>query len=162
MAVTDRMTPEGEKFFAALRELQELECYAGFQAGKKTAKKRQGKKVVDSEVDLLDVAAFNELGTSRAPSRPFMRQSVDDHEREIVAFCEAKIRALCSGRTSAEQILKELAVFQKGLIQQTIVDGSFAPNAPSTVRKKGSSQPLIDTAHMRQSVMTIIDRKGRK
>lgn len=153
MAVTDRMTPDGEKFYAALRQLQELECYAGFQ---------QGKASSEDGVDMVDIAAFNEVGTSRSPSRPFMRQSVDNHQKEIVAFCQAKIRELCSGKTTAEQILKELAVFQKGLIQKTIVDGSFEPNAPSTIRKKGSDRPLIDTGRMRQSVMTIVDRKGRK
>ena len=51
-------------------------------------------------------------------------------------------------------------MFQKGLIQRKIVDGTFEPNAPSTIRKKGSSRPLIDTGRMRQSVNFIIRRKG--
>ena len=42
MAVIDRTTPEGRKFYAELRKLAELESYAGFQGGVETAKKREG------------------------------------------------------------------------------------------------------------------------
>ena len=52
-------------------------------------------------------------------------------------------------------------MFVRGLVQETIKEGEFSPNAPSTIKKKGSDKPLIDTGHMRQSVMTVVDRKGR-
>jgi len=52
-----------------------------------------------------------------------------------------------------------MGVVVKGIVQQEIVEGDFAPNAPSTVRSKGSGQPLIDTGHMRQSVNFVI-KKG--
>ena len=90
-----------------------------------------------------------------------MRKSVDDNEEKIIAFCQAQLAKLCDGTTTAEKILREIAVFQKGLIQETIAEGDFEPNAPSTIRKKKSDKPLIDTGRMRQSVMTVIDKKGR-
>jgi hypothetical protein len=152
MAVIDETTPEGKRFYQELKKLGELMSYAGFQ---------QGQGSSEDGVDLVDIAAFNEVGTSRAPSRPFMRKSVDDNKDKIIAFCQAQIGKLCDGTTTAEQILKEIAVFQKGLIQETIVDGEFEPNAESTIRKKKSDKPLIDTGRMRQSVMTVIDKKGR-
>lgn len=161
MAVIDRMTPEGERLMKELKELGKLECYAGFQSGPK-AKERDGDSIVDSEVDLLDVAMFNELGTSQSPSRPFMRKSIDDNEEEIFSFCKAQFDRLCSGTATAQNVMQQLAVFEKGLIQAKIKDGDFAPNAPSTIKKKGSDKPLIDTGHMRQSVQVVIDRKGRK
>lgn len=160
MAVIDRMTPEGRKLMAELDKLKELAAYVGFQSGT-PAKEREGESVVDSSVDLLDVALWNELGTSTAPSRPFLRQSVDNNESKISAFCQAQLKALLAGRTTAEEVLKKTAVFMKGLVQEAIKDGNFPANAPSTVKKKGSEKPLIDTGHMRQSVTTIIDRKGR-
>lgn len=152
MAVVDETTPEGRRFYQELAKLKDLMSYAGFQ---------QGEAASDDGVDMVDIAAFNEVGTSSAPSRPFMRKSVDDNEDKIIAFCQAQLAKLCDGTTMAEQILKEIAVFQKGLIQETIVEGDFEPNAPSTIRKKKSDTPLIDTGRMRQSVMTVIDKKGR-
>ena len=52
MAVIDRTTPEGRKFYAELKKLAELESYAGFQGGVETAKKREGDQIVDTDVDL--------------------------------------------------------------------------------------------------------------
>lgn len=160
MATVDRTTPEGRRLMAEMEELKKLACYIGFQGGTK-AKERDGDSIVDSEADLLDVAMWNELGTSSSPSRPFMRKSVDDNEAQIVAFCQAQLRSLLEGKTTAKEILQKLAVFQKGLVQKTMVDGDFTPNAPGTIKKKGSDKPLIDTGHMRQSVTTIIDKRGR-
>ena len=160
MLTIDRMTPEGKRLMAELEKLKELATYTGFQSGT-PAKERDGEAVVDSDVDLLDIAMWNELGTSTAPSRPFLRQTVDNNKDKISSFCQAQLRSLLAGQASAEDILKKLSVFMKGLVQETIKEGNFEPNTPRTVKKKGSDRPLIDTGHMRQSVMTIIDRKGR-
>ena len=62
----------------------------------------------------------------------------------------------------AEQILKELGLFQKDLMQNEIITGDFVPNAPSTIRRKGSSKPLIDTGRMRQAVNYVIKPKGER
>ena len=152
MAVIDETTPEGKRFYQELAKLKDLMSYAGF---------RQGQAASDDGVDMVDIAVFNEVGTSSAPSRPFMRKSVDDNDEKIIAVCQAQWAKLCDGTTTAEKILREIAVFQKGLIQETIAEGDFEPNAPGTIRKKKSDKPLIDTGRMRQSVMTVIDKKGR-
>lgn len=104
-------------------------------------------------------------GTNSEPlrlrARPFLPQSVDNNKEKINAFCQSQLKALLAGRTTAEEVLKKTAVFMKGMVQETIKEGNFPANAPSTVKKKGSDRPLIDTGHMRQSVTTVIDRKGR-
>ena len=61
---------------------------------------------------------------------------------------------------SAEQALADLGVTVKGIVQEEIVEGDFAPNATSTIKKKGSERPLIDTGHMRQSVNYVIKSRG--
>ena len=60
----DRLTPEGQRFFAEIEKLKEQQVFVGFQAG----------QVADDRgVDMAQIAMFNELGTSTAPSRPFLR-----------------------------------------------------------------------------------------
>ena len=148
--ITDRLTPEGRRFEQMLKDLTNLEVRIGFQAGEASE---------DNGVDMCDVAAWNELGTAHSPARPFMRQSVDNHEGEINEFLQSKKRDLVSG-ASAEQVLKEIGIFQKNLMQNEITSGNFAPNAPATIRKKKSSTPLVDTGRMRQSVNYQIKPKG--
>lgn len=148
--ITDKTTAAGKKFEKMLKELSSLEVRIGFQKGKASE---------DDGTDICDVAAWNELGTVNMPSRPFLRKSVDENEGAINSFLRSKKNDIVSG-ASAEQVLKEIGIFQKDLIQEKITGGSFAPNAASTIRKKGSSKPLIDTGRMRQSVDYVIQRKG--
>lgn len=150
MGVRDRLTPDGVRFQKMLKELAEKEVRVGFQHGKATE---------EDGTDICDIAAWNELGTVHIPARPFLRKSVDDNVSKINSFLQEKKKDIVRG-ASAEQVLKEIGIFQKDLIQEKITEGDFAPNAPSTVRKKGSSKPLIDTGRMRQSVNYEIKTKG--
>ena len=148
--VRDRMTADGKKFEKMLKELTGKQVRIGFQRGEATE---------EDGTDICDVAAWNELGTANMPSRPFLRKSVDENEQKINNFLKSQKRSLLGG-ASADQILKEIGIFQKDLIQEKITEGSYEPNAASTVAKKGSNKPLIDTGRMRQSVNYVIKKKG--
>ena len=149
----DRLTPEGRRFLAELEKMKRMEVRVGYQAGEATD---------DKGVDMCDIAMWNELGTAGThpiPSRPFLRQSVDDNEDQIRAFCARQAVKIARGGT-AEEALKKIGIQMKGIVQKTIRDGHFVPNAPSTIRKKGSDKPLIDTGRLRQSVNYHIKPKG--
>jgi len=148
--ITDRLTPEGQRFFRELAELKELEVRVGFRHGEATDKKG---------VDNCDKAAWNELGTEHIPSRPFIRQSVDNNEDKINSFLQIRVKAFARGE-SVEDTLNKIGNFQKKLMQAEIKDGDFVPNSEATIRKKKSDQPLIDTGEMRQSVNYVIQKKG--
>lgn len=146
----DRLTPEGKRFYAELKKLHEQEVFIGYQAGEVTD---------DKGVDMAQIAMFNELGTSDTPSRPFLRMSVDDNQDKINSMCKSLAGDIAGGGT-AEQNLKKLGAFGVSLVQEKIGNGTFVPNAPSTIKKKGSDKPLIDTGKMRQSVKYVIRKKG--
>lgn len=134
----------------ALEELDKLACFIGFQHGK--AREEDG-------TDICDIAAWNELGTSRGiPSRPFIRNTVDLHTDEINADLDKMVMQVLNGAT-AEQVLRQMGVSLKGRMQTEITDGSYAPNKPSTIRRKKSDKPLIDTGRMRASVNYQIKKK---
>ena len=146
----DRLTPEGQRFFAEIEKLKEQQVFVGFQAG----------QVADDRgVDMAQIAMFNELGTSTAPARPFLRDSVDENEDVIRDQCGKELKKLTTGAT-AETVLKRVGALGVRLVQEKIESGSFEPNAESTSRKKGSDKPLIDTGRMRQSVKYVIKRRG--
>jgi spore germination protein GerM len=155
MAGHDTITPEGRKFYAEVDKLKAQEVFIGFQAGKKKHKAKDG----EDGVDMASVAMFNELGTSTSPSRPFLRQTVDDNKDEINEFVENATKQLAKGG-SAESCLKKIGAYGVKLVQEKIKSGTFTPNAPSTIQSKGSSKPLIDTGEMRQSVHYVIKGKG--
>lgn len=148
--VKDEWTPEGKKFMEELKELASLEVRIGFQHG--IAQEENG-------ADICDIAAWNELGTEHAPSRPFMRNSVDKHLPAINHMMMSQKDALLSGAT-AKYILNTVGLFQKDLMQTEIEQGDFVANAPETIRRKGSDKPLIDTGQMKNSVNYQIVKKG--
>jgi hypothetical protein len=152
MAGHDRLTPEGKRFFKQIEELKKLQVRIGYQTG--TASSEDG-------VDMANIAMFNELGTARMPARPFLRTSADNNKNTIEKFCKAQLKKVTQGGT-AEQALNAIGVMQTGLVQDTITGspGWAVPNAPSTVEKKGSDVPLIDTGKMMQSVHHVIKPKG--
>lgn len=147
--VRDTITAEGKEFEKLLKELGQLEVRIGIQQGEAS----------EDGVDLVDIAMFNELGTVHIPSRPFLRDSVDANADQINSFLQSMKKEILRGG-SAEDVLKKIGVFQKGLIQEQIVKGDFEENSEATKRRKGSDTPLVDTGRMRQSINYVIQQKG--
>lgn len=170
--VVDRYTPEGKRFMKALRELTQYEVKIGFQRGRTThppARKADGTRAKGAPVDIVDIAAFNELGTDRSPSRPFMRRSVDDNIPLLQKLADAQKRKLLKG-VPAKIILNQIGLYGKKLVQKKIAEGPFQQNAPSTIKAKerkaqwnkkgvGGVKPLIDEGTMRKAVIYIVKRK---
>jgi len=166
ISITDTITEEGKNIQKMLEELVEMEVCVGFrhEKGKKVEQEERGtkkKKKKEKKVDVCNIALWNEFGTETIPSRPFLRKSVDENRTVIDDMLDKSARTLLSGQP-VQRVLNRLGSFQKGLVQKKIVEGSYVPNALSTIRKKGSSRPLIDGGRMRQSVHYVIRRKGQE
>ena len=148
--VKDKLTPEGKRFLETMRQIDGMEVRIGFQAG----------EAEHDGVDMCEIAAFNELGTESIPSRPFLRNSVDNHMNEICKALGAWTLGIVEGRMQPHELMSNLGMLMKGLIQEEIVKGKYVPNAPATIRRKGSDRPLVDTGLMRDSVNYQIVEKG--
>lgn len=148
---TSTVTAMGKQLEKALKEIDKLAVFVGFQMADGTG---------ENGVSVAEYALYNEMGTSRGiPSRPFIRGSVDNHEDEINKFLEAAVKQILDG-ASAQAVLAKIGADHVKRIQSEIRDGSFAPNSEVTIRRKGSDHPLIDTGTMRQSVKYKIGEKG--
>ena len=104
--------------------------------------------------EVIEYAAYNEFGTERIPSRPFMRRTADTKRPEIFAAMAGFASAIATGNLRPQQALNQLGLWYVDRIRQTIQSaGAWAePMSPRTVREKGSSAPLIDTRVMLRSV----------
>lgn len=154
MAGYDKLTPEGKKFYAELEKLKQNEVFIGYQAGHAKHTDEDG-----NTADMAEIAMFNELGTSTSPPRPFLRMTVDDNKDKINQFVETQTKRIAQG-ASAEQCMKQMGAFGVSLVQEKIGNGTFTPNAESTIKAKGSDKPLIDTGQLRQSVHYVIKKGG--
>ena len=83
------------------------------------------------------------------PARPWLVPGVESGRKEqIEAFVETFVK---TGGNS-EAALEAAAATAVGNVQQYMTDLKTPPNAPSTIAKKGSSNPLIDSGMLRGSV----------
>ena len=89
-------------------------------------------------------ALYNHFGTEDIPARPFLQFDQN-------AAAKLVRKAIVSDGDTVGMIKVGLT----GMIQENIRELKRPANADSTIKKKGSSNPLIDTGAMRQAVNTI-------
>lgn len=103
--------------------------------------------------DLVRYAAANEFGTrdGHVPERSFLRSTVDENRDRYASLLTVAARAALDG-TRVETAFGRVGLVVTGDVQEQIRDLRMPPNAPSTIAKKGSDNPLIDSGRMRQSI----------
>ena len=101
---------------------------------------------------LLNVAAWNNFGTSRIPRRDFMTVGAKAMNEKTQPIAKKFVKDINSGKIDPDVVLSQMGVVAAGALQLTIRDLKEPPNAPITIRMKGSSNPLVDTGLLVQSV----------
>lgn len=100
---------------------------------------------------------FRKLKSVTIPSRPFIARTVIQHSSDWRQNAKSAISVAISGG-NVEGIKQEIANKMSNDIKQTMQSGGFAANAPLTVERKGSSQPLIDTGALMGAVRGEVER----
>lgn len=99
----------------------------------------------------VDIAAWNEYGTSRIPSRPFIRISADTNKAAWAKMAQQCVNDVIDGDSprDAAQVVGHRMVED---IRKVFGSSELKANAPSTVKKKGRNEPLVDSGEMRRRV----------
>lgn len=95
------------------------------------------------------VAFWNEFGTIHSPARPFFRNMIAQ-KSGTWAPKMAKLAKMTNYDGPA--VLALMGEDIKGALQHSINTFTVPPLAPSTIARKGFDKPLIDTAHMLNSI----------
>lgn len=112
--------------------------------------------IEDGTMTQAQLGAIQHFGNNRIPSRPFLDVGVASGNDEYLEIIKEGIAA---GLT-AKQIIDRVGVSAAGMVRQYMTDLKDPPNAPSTIAKKGSANPLIDTWSLRGSIThTVVNRK---
>lgn len=105
------------------------------------------------------VAAVNEFGSAdgKVPERSFLRAGLRHGFYAITRLNVASLHEVSQGRMTAEMALERTGMVAAGAVKKYIPVGEFVPNAPSTIKAKGSSKPLIDSGSLRQSITWVVE-----
>ena len=152
------VTDTDKGYDALLRLMQEVDG-AGVTVGVQQEEGQQ--RPPDSSATLAEYAAYNEFGTSRAPERSFLRSTADNQRgawgaalQEEIGDAVDALPRVGSGDVTADlrRGLDRVGLRAVRDVQQTIRDLRTPPNAPSTVKAKKSSNPLIRDGRLRASI----------
>lgn len=95
-----------------------------------------------------EIGAANHFGTSTIPARPWLDVGVDTGTRRYIR----EIEKAAANNIPLDMALERVGLIAQGMVQKYIRQLQDPPNAESTIKKKKSANPLIDTGQMRQSV----------
>lgn len=104
--------------------------------------------VEDGSMTQAQNGALQNYGNDRIPARPWLIPGVQSATQDIIDVIAGGLE----GGLTPDQTLNQIGAVAAGATQQYITDLQTPPNAPFTIEKKGSSNPLIDTGSMRASV----------
>lgn len=94
------------------------------------------------------VGYWNEYGTANIPPRPFFRLAVDNNNHKWISIYKQQIQTT----NDIKRSLSKVGVIASNDIKKSLTALREPPNAISTIKAKGSSNPLIDTGTLRNSI----------
>ena len=126
----------------------------------------------DGAVPMLVIAAANEFGAKIPkrqarfedlddenpekwviiPERSYLRAWFDENVDVLQATMERLLGQVVEGKISGRAALETIGGYVVTQVQAYMVDLKTPPNAPSTIARKGSSNPLIDTGQLKDAI----------
>lgn len=108
----------------------------------------------DGKLNMAQIASVHEFGTrdKKIPERSFIRTTMDEKNRTFSLLTDNQLSKIGRGETTVNKALNVLGQLIASAIKRKITLLQDPPNAPSTIAKKGSSNPLLDTGRMRASI----------
>jgi len=123
-------------------------------------KRKDKKKEEDEEINNAYLLAIHEHGTTdgRIPARPLIEPVLKQEERFIKKGFETYLKMI-EGKNiqGADVHLEKMALYIETKLKEYFDNNTWTPNAPSTIAKKGSAKPLIDTGDLRRSIKAFVD-----
>lgn len=155
-----------DKGFKRLRQQVKEVVGANVKVGVTAGIGKDPKKVKgedgESKITLVQAAWYNEHGTDRVtrsgarvphiPKRPFVSTTADEQKRAVSRRMVKLGGQIIDGKISVKDSLAVVGEFMQGKMQAKIRAIKEPPNAPATIKRKGSSNPLIASAQMIQSI----------
>jgi len=111
----------------------------------------------DTTLTLVEVAAANEYGVPpRVPRRSFLRSTAIEQGEAWGAYLARSCRRYIREQdvSGLENDVRRLGLRMRADVQNKIVTLRDPPNADVTIAKKQSSNPLVDTTQLLNSIRT--------
>jgi hypothetical protein len=133
---------------------------AGTAAGKQ---RKKLEKAAQEDVTNAELLFIHTKGSplKRIPARPVLEPAIeaDGNRQAIAAELAGSVKANIEGNGElATKKMKRAALAGQNAARAWFTDdrNEWEPNKPSTIKRKGSARPLIDTGALRAAIVGIV------
>lgn len=116
----------------------------------------------EDDSDMVKIAAVHEFGatikfktregTVTIPERSYIRSGYETNKDDIMSKGDLLLGEVLELKLPVSTFFETMGEYIVGLIQEYMTDLKEPPNAKSTIKQKGSSNPLIDEGRLRDSI----------
>jgi len=145
-----------KQIHAALDKIKKAEVYVGIPSDKATRKD-------DEEINNAELLWIFSNGSPvhNQPERPVLQPAIAKVRKLIaVELAAASAAILQKNPDLALRHLNRAGLIATNAAKRQFDDNDWPPNAPSTIRAKGSDKPGIDTTQMRDALTWVVSAPG--
>jgi hypothetical protein len=110
--------------------------------------------------DIITVGATHEYGVpeKNIPRRSFLRVPLIKREADIKKLMQKGFNNV-SKSGGAIEMMNKIGLYAQNISQMSFTSNEWTPLKPNTIKRKGSSRPLIDTGILRSSITYVVEKK---
>ena len=154
-----RVTENGKGIRALQREMRALTREFRLTIGIHSKDSKPYQKGSDEPATTAQVGSFHEFGTEKIPARPWLTPVFADNRQRYINGIRCQLRLLLDQAITPAQAVGRVGEVIVGDIKERIANGIEPALDEKTIKRKGSSKPLIDTGQLRQSITYQVSKK---
>jgi len=138
---------------AFIKEIKKLKKNNKVEIGIWSDKKR------NDGLDNVSLMTMHEFGYYELPQRSIIRAGTDINLSEAFKQISNEYSLIIKSRSNFKELFNKNGKFILDKFQKRFSKQFLTPNAPYTIRKKGSDTPLVDTGQLKKSFKYKINGK---
>lgn len=104
------------------------------------------------DITVAGIGFVHEFGSVTVPERSFIRSTIQKRKKDIISLQKKLLKKISNGQMEVKEGLELIGEFTSAAIKEKIIAIKSPPNTPATIAAKGSSNPLIDTGQLKNSI----------
>lgn len=123
---------------------------------------RDGSKQHSEGITVFQIGMIHEFGVpeKNIPRRSFIRVPIENNIKEITKLIENNHRLVSENAMSAKVALDRIGIKAQNTIKESFRNNDWKANSRATIKRKGSSRPLIDTGQLIGSISYIVEKEN--
>ncbi len=118
----------------------------------------------DGALTNVEIGAIQEFGAGNVPERSFIRSTFNSKRSEYIAMLKKLVPQIYALKMTVKKALDIIGMRMAADMKKRITEGAGIPppNAPSTIARKGSERPLVDTGQLLNAISWSVELSGQK